>query len=41
MDENEVIVRNKARFVAQGFKQIKEVDVDETFGSVQDLNLFR
>ncbi|KAL6315979.1 hypothetical protein AAG906_014904 [Vitis piasezkii] len=37
MDENEVIVRNKARFVAQGFKQIEEVDFDETFGSVARL----
>lgn len=37
MHENEVIVRNKARFVDQGFKQIEEVDFDETFGSVARL----
>ena len=34
MDENGVIVKNKARLVAQGFKKIEEIDFDETFASV-------
>ena len=37
MDENGVIVRNKARLVAQGFKQIEEIDFDETFAPVARL----
>ena len=35
-----MIVRNKARLVAQGFKKIKENDFDETFALLQDLNPF-
>ena len=41
MDENGVIVRNKARLVAQGFKQIKGVDFDETFALVTRLKSIR
>ena len=34
MDENGVIVRNKVRLVARGFKQIEWIDLDETFALV-------
>ena len=34
MDENGVIVRNKVRLIAQGFKQIEGIDFDETFALV-------
>ncbi|RVW90629.1 Retrovirus-related Pol polyprotein from transposon RE2 [Vitis vinifera] len=37
MDENGVIVRNKARLVAQGFKQIEGIDFDETFAPIARL----
>ena len=37
MDENGVIVRNKARLVAQEFKQIEGIDFDETFAPVARL----
>jgi hypothetical protein len=30
-DEHGTVVRNKARFVAQGYTQIKWIDFDETF----------
>ncbi|RVW94394.1 Copia protein [Vitis vinifera] len=41
MDENGVIVRNKARLVAQGFKQIERIDFDETFAPVARLESIR
>ncbi|RVW15001.1 Copia protein [Vitis vinifera] len=41
MDENGVIVRNKARLVAQGFKQIEGIDFDETFAPVARLESIR
>ena len=41
MDENGVIVRNKARLVAQGFKQIEGIDFDETFASIARLESIR
>ena len=31
MDENDIIVRNKARLVAQGFNQEEMIDYKETF----------
>ena len=34
MDENGVIVRNKARLAAQGFKKIEGIDFDEIFALV-------
>ncbi|RVW84559.1 Copia protein [Vitis vinifera] len=37
MDENGVIVRNKARLVAQRFKQIEGIDFDETYAPVARL----
>eukprot|EP00261_Vitis_vinifera_P030647 XP_019071890.1 PREDICTED: uncharacterized protein LOC109121618 [Vitis vinifera] len=41
MDENGVIVRNKAKLVAQGFKQIEGIDFDETFAPVARLESIR
>ncbi|RVW92455.1 Copia protein [Vitis vinifera] len=41
MDENGVIVRNKVRLVAQGFKQIEGIDFDETFALVARLESIR
>ena len=31
MDENDIIIRNKARLVAQGFNQEEVIDYKETF----------
>ncbi|KAJ9673020.1 hypothetical protein PVL29_026342 [Vitis rotundifolia] len=41
MDENGMIVRNKARLVAQGFKQIEGIDFDETFAPIARLESIR
>ena len=41
MDENGIIVRNRARLVAQGFNQEEEIDYEETFASVARLEANR
>jgi hypothetical protein len=40
-DENGVIVRNKARLIAQGYTQFEGLDFDEIFAPVEDLKLFK
>ena len=39
MDENGIIVRNKARLVAQGFNQEEWTDYEETFAHVARLEV--
>ena len=34
LDENETVVRNKARLVAQGYTQMEGIDFDETYAPV-------
>ena len=41
MDENDIIVRNKARLVAQGLNQEEEIDYEETFAPVARLEAIR
>ncbi|WKA03443.1 hypothetical protein VitviT2T_021550 [Vitis vinifera] len=41
MDENGIIVRNKARLVAQGFNQEEGIDYEETFAPVARLEAIR
>jgi len=41
LDENGTVVRNKARLVAQGFKQQEGVDFEETFAPVARLESIR
>nr|CAN64324.1 hypothetical protein VITISV_005640 [Vitis vinifera] len=41
MDENDIIVRNKARLVAQGFNQEEGIDYEETFALVARLEAIR
>ena len=40
-DENGIMVRNKARLVAQGYKQVEGIDFDETFAHVARLEAIR
>ena len=41
MDENDIIVKNKARLVAQGFNQEEGIDYEETFAPVTRLESIR
>ncbi len=41
MDENGIIIRNKARLVAQGYRQEEGIDYDETFAPVARLEAIR
>ena len=41
MDENNIIIRNKVRLVAQRFNQEEEIDYEETFASVVRLEAIR
>ncbi|GKA16760.1 retrovirus-related pol polyprotein from transposon TNT 1-94 [Tanacetum coccineum] len=41
MDENGVIIKNKSRLVAQGFRQEEGIDYDETFAPFARLEAIR
>ncbi|WKA05139.1 hypothetical protein VitviT2T_023122 [Vitis vinifera] len=41
MDENGIIIRNKARLVAQGFNQEEGIDYEETFALVARMEAIR
>ena len=41
MDENEVVIKNKARLVAQGYNQQEGIDYEETFAPVARLEAIR
>jgi Reverse transcriptase (RNA-dependent DNA polymerase) len=41
LDENEIIVRNKARFIAQGYTQQAGIDFEEIFAPVAHLESIR
>ena len=41
IDENGIIIRNKARLVAQGFNQEKWIDYEETFAPIARLEAIR
>ena len=40
-DEHGMVVRSKARFVAQGYSQVEGIDFDETFAPVAQLESIR
>jgi hypothetical protein len=40
-DANGIVIRNKARLVAQGFSQVKDIDFSETFAPVARLESIR
>ncbi|GJV01361.1 retrovirus-related pol polyprotein from transposon TNT 1-94 [Tanacetum coccineum] len=41
MDENGVVIKNKSRLVAQGFRQEEGIDYDETFAPVARIEAIR
>ena len=41
MDEQGIVVRNKARLVAQGYSQEEGIDFDETYDAVARLEAIR
>ncbi|XP_052623709.1 uncharacterized mitochondrial protein AtMg00820-like [Lactuca sativa] len=41
MDEDEIVIRNRARLVAHGFFQLEGLDYDETFAPVARLEAIR
>ena len=41
LDENGVIIRNKARLVAKEYNQEEQIDFDETFASIARLEAIR
>ena len=41
MDENGIIIRNKARLVAQGYNQQEGIDYEDTFAPVARLEVIR
>ncbi|GKB06741.1 retrovirus-related pol polyprotein from transposon TNT 1-94 [Tanacetum coccineum] len=41
MEENEVVIKNKEKLVAQGFKQEEGIDYDETFAPIVRLEAIR
>ena len=41
MEENDIIVKNKTRLVAQGFNQEEWIDYEETFALVTRLESIR
>nr|GEZ89939.1 retrovirus-related Pol polyprotein from transposon TNT 1-94 [Tanacetum cinerariifolium] len=41
LDENDIVTRNKARLVAQGYNQQEEIDYDETYAPVARLESIR
>ena len=40
-DQDEIVVRNKARFVAQGYVQVEGLDFGETYAPVARLDAIR
>jgi hypothetical protein len=40
-DEHDVVIRNKARFVAKGYSQVEGLDFDETYAPVARLESIR
>ena len=41
MDEDGIVIRNKVRFVAQGYCQEEGIDFDETYAPVARLEVIR